>query len=240
MKTDAEKQVIKKFFSTIVWFAFLSCVIIQGKCWIKNVSYIPINKVSFSGRLRYIDKKNLEAILADKLEQGLLRTNITAIQRLLLNLPWVQAAHVRRQWPDTLEIELLEQSPLAIWNGKGIVSENGEIFYPDNLEEKFIRKMPVFYGDETQVQEMVNTYFLIVNVLQPLNLSLDKLEIMPDQGWKAILNNSIAVILGQKELAKRLNRLVLAYNGRLVNEISQIEYIDLRYTNGLAIGWKSM
>ena len=30
-------------------------------------------------------------------------------------LPWVERADVRKQWPDTLEVQLQEHEPFAFW-----------------------------------------------------------------------------------------------------------------------------
>jgi cell division protein FtsQ len=54
-----------------------------------------------------------------------------------------------------------------------------------------------------------------------------------------MLDNGIALILGRTALVERLNRFVLAYELNLKEHIEQIVYIDCRYTNGLAIGYKT-
>ena len=76
------------------------------------------------------------------------------------------------------------------------------------------------------------------DVLKRSDMTISEIEIMPDQSLRAILNNGIMLFLGQEGLLDRLNRFTLAYHNKLEKMSHKIDYIDLRYVNGIAIGWK--
>ena len=52
------------------------------------------------------------------------------------------------------------------------------------------------------------------------------------------LDNGLKVVLGRDNTVLRLKRLTRIYNKVLLARINDIEVVDLRYTNGMAIGWK--
>lgn len=45
--------------------------------------------------------------------------DIAELRTRLLSLPWVADASIRRQWPDTLVIQITERQPIAIWQVGG-------------------------------------------------------------------------------------------------------------------------
>jgi cell division protein FtsQ len=56
----------------------------------------------------------------------------------LMDLPWVADASIRRQWPDTLSIQLVERAPIAIWQVNGryaLVDAGGEPLPPAPLAD---------------------------------------------------------------------------------------------------------
>jgi cell division protein FtsQ len=69
-----------------------------------------------------------------------LRTRLNA-------LPWVADSEVRRQWPDTVRIDIVERQPIAIWQQAGryrLIDRNGKLLPPAPLEE--FRKLPLVVG----------------------------------------------------------------------------------------------
>jgi len=44
--------------------------------------------------------------------------------------------------------------------------------------------------------------------------------------------------LGRGDLTIRVTRFIVAWQRALSNDVANINYIDLRYPNGLAVGWK--
>ena len=72
-----------------------------------------------------------------------------------------------------------------------------------------------------------------------MGLTIQELDLSTNGSWKILLDNGIAVILGKTGLSERMTRFMLAYQHSLQAQSQQIAYIDLRYTNGFAIGWKA-
>ena len=57
--------------------------------------------------------------------------------------------------------------------------------------------------------------------------------------WEFDLDNGITVRLGRRQIDERFARFVAAGVGQIAAHASDIGYIDMRYTNGFAIGWRT-
>lgn len=51
--------------------------------------------------------------------QSMLAVDAGAIKERLEHLRWIERASVRRLWPDTVEIRVIERRPLAVWQHQG-------------------------------------------------------------------------------------------------------------------------
>jgi cell division protein FtsQ len=168
-------------------------------------------------------------------QRGFFGLRVAEVRDKLLQVPWVSEAQVQRKWPHTLQLKIIERQPLAIWDNKGVIDTEGNLFFPPTLDN--VHDVAEFSGDRAHVDAMIDTYLLILAKIKPIGLAVKRLSIMPDHGWRAMLDNGVCIILGQTELEERLTRFVLAYNdpkARIRNERAQL--VDLRYTNGIAVG----
>jgi len=60
----------------------------------------------------------------------------------------------------------------------------------------------------------------------------------PRGAWEFELSNGIRVRLGATTVERRLDRFFVALDQVLSSQAEHVDYIDMRYTNGFAIGWK--
>ena len=75
------------------------------------------------------------------------------------------------------------------------------------------------------------------SALAEANLALKALT-MDDRGaWQIELASGQQIRLGRHELNERLERFFGIVVPALSGSIQQIEYIDMRYTNGFSVGW---
>jgi len=224
-----------KSIALLIISAILVITLFFSVKWLKQVGFIPIEVVSLTTKLQYCDPEMIRTAVSEDMKQGFFGLKMGVIREKLISLPWVANATVQRCWPNMVKIKIFERQPMAIWNDKGVIDTEGKLFMPGNLAN--VEGFPSFSGPEEYVNEMVDTYLLILSKLKPVGLAVKKLEIMPDHGWRAMLDNGVTIVLGQIELQERLARFVAARDivGDGPRVASENLVIDLRYTNGLAV-----
>lgn len=206
-----------------------------GWNWCQKFWFVPIKVVTIADQLHYATPELIKAAVTEELKRGFFGLRIGAMRDNLLQVPWVSEVQVQRKWPQTVLLKISERQPLAIWENKGVIDTEGKLFFPANLNN--IKDVPEFSGDQSYVNAMVDTYLRLLAKIKPVGLSVKRLEIMPDHGWRAMLDNGMYIILGQIELEERLTRFALAYgNAKSWIGNESVQVVDLRYTNGLAVG----
>ena len=160
--------------------------------------------------------------------------DMTTLKQHLLARPWIAGVSVRRIWPDKLRIRLNEQEPVARWGETGLVNAQGEIFTP--RASSIPTGLPMFRGPDDQLKAVIKNYQKMVQMLKPLHLQIDELDLTPRRSWTLVLSDGVALKLGRVDILSRLRRFVAIYPRIFNKERKNIQYVDLRYTNGVAIG----
>ena len=70
---------------------------------------MPIDSVQVSGRFAYLSQDDIRQQLQQNLSGDYFTADIAAMKAVLLSMPWVQEASVRRQWPSTMLIHIEER-----------------------------------------------------------------------------------------------------------------------------------
>ena len=88
---------------------------------------------------------------------------------------------------------------------------------------------------------MMLQYFYEINrLLKPLHAKISYLELTPYLTWKFKMNNGIMMQIGHKDILTRLNHFVKVYPKIVGDRAVDVEYIDLRYSNGVAVRWRTI
>ena len=196
----------------------------------------PIKNVQVYGVSR-VDKDEMEALVKPLVNRGFFTVNVEYVRDRLLQMPWVANTSVRRDWPDRLEIIVVEKSPVARWNEKSLLSETGELFSPK--EETYPAGLVTFTGPEGKQIVMLEYYNEINRLLMPLHARIASLELTPYLTWKVKLDNGIALQVGNKDVLTRLGQFVKVYPKIIGDRWADVDYVDLRYPNGVAVRWKA-
>jgi len=91
-------------------------------------------------------------------------------------------------------------------------------------------------GTERRVAEM---YFGIEARLQRRGMTAVSLQLDDRGAWEIQLISGIRVRLGARMVETRLDRFFAALDKVIAAQVGDVDYVDMRYTNGFAIGWKS-
>jgi cell division protein FtsQ len=197
----------------------------------------PIQRVIVSGRLQRVSALDVEKIVRSRLGgDGLVSVDLEDISRGLRTLPWVDRAAVQRSWPRGLKIEIVEQSAVARWNNAGLLNARGELFLS---EARFVPpELPQLAGPAHSEQEVTARYLTAQGHLTEVGMRLAALELDARGAWNLTLDNGVMVRLGRRQVDERFERFVLAAAKLVSQRATDITYVDMRYSNGFAVGWK--
>jgi cell division protein FtsQ len=200
---------------------------------LKQASFMPIYLIRVFGDLQYINKYELaEEILP--YAKGFFNTDVKAIQQTLATMPWIDQVTVEKRWPNKLLIEIHGQQLLAIFNNNSVINLRGEIIKV-NVKNMPAHNLPRLVGHEHELASILDFFNLLQTELSKINLTVSKLENKIDIGWCASLNNDIKLVIGRDELNERITRFVGLFKTKK-DLLQKVSTIDLRYTNGVAIG----
>ena len=74
-----------------------------------------MERVAITGDLAHVSRDALTERISGSLSGGFLWLDLAAIREPLEALPWVHRVVVRRQWPDSIEVRVIEQRAIAHW-----------------------------------------------------------------------------------------------------------------------------
>jgi cell division protein FtsQ len=204
---------------------------------LKLSDYFPIKTVKVYG-LNHVNQQEIHDLLFPLVNHGFFNINVDRIRDCLRQMPWISDLYVRRVWPDQVVITLAEKQPVARWNEDALLSEGGELFAPK--QETYPSDLPRFIGPAGQQIFMLRNFGDMNRLLLPLHAKISYLELTPYLTWKLTLDNGITMQIGHKDILTRLDQFVKVYPQIVGTRANDVDYIDLRYSNGVAVRWKEM
>jgi len=215
----------------------LAAMVPWGAGQVLNAMDRQIMAIDVTGSLVGESRTDLERKAGDWIGKSFFATDLSDIKRDLEQRPWVESAAVRRVWPDRLEIEIREKKPLAYWNGDRLVSRSGQLFSPGNPE--VAGRLPRLAGPDERVADVIRMARSMSDTLNGRGLGFAGLTLEQRGAWTLTLANGIEVVLGRDQVEERFTRFMTVYENRLMSREDEVVQVDARYTNGVAVKWKS-
>lgn len=195
-----------------------------------------LTTLTVSGRLQHVDPNAVRAAVLSHLGHGFFDTRVDDVGAAVATLPWVAQASVRREWPHTLHVDIVEEAPVARWNGDGLMDAQGRVFA--RSQDKVYASLPSLAGQEGGEQDVLAQYNTLAGLLAPRGISIAELDVDARGAATVHLDNGIEVRLGREDAAGRLARFGALALPALGAKLPAVAYVDMRYTNGFAVGWK--
>lgn len=218
----------------------LGGVVLAGVLWwVKQraeIPWFPINTVRVEGEFKHLARTQVHAALAQHARGGFFSVDVDVVRRAAESVPWVATVSVWRVWPDTLNVSITEQKPVARWGEEGLLNESAQLFRPE--PQSIPSGLPVLYGPPGSAPALVNELRELNAQLLPLRQSVLRLELDARRAWRAELSNGIVLMLGRGGVGERVERYTRAFPEWLASRVRDIERIDVRYTNGFAVRWR--
>lgn len=205
----------------------------------KGVQFVldqPIRNLEVEGTFQRVTPIHIEAAVADGLKAGFLTVNLGALQERVQALDWVDRANVGRRWPDTLIVRVTEHQAAARWGESGLLNVRGELF-TEHSQHSFL-ELPSLAGPPGSERDVARRYLAVRGKLVEADLSLESLGVDERGSWRLVLRGGQEIRLGRRDIDERLYRFFDVVAPALAAELKKVEYVDLRYTNGFAVGWR--
>lgn len=223
---------------TIVTSALLSALGVVGFYSVQFTQQFlnrPISSVAIEGQFNYVDKATIAVIVESMIGDSFVGENIDVIKHKLHNISWVDDVLLSRQWPDRLQVVITEQVPIARWGDDSFINVRGELIQiNDNAVLAHLSKLS---GKKEDAQQIMREYAMLTNVFQPYGLAVKQLEKSQRGVWKLHLDNEWNVVLGQGNIFSKIQRLTHLFDKKILDKTADIDTIDIRYPNGLAVQW---
>ncbi len=196
----------------------------------------PISNVQVMGEFHYVTREKIQTMVLDNLKEGFLSQKLSMLQSEINNEAWVESVSVKRRWPDTLEVNVVEQKPIARWGDNGVINIYGELI--DVGDTRVLLHLPLLKGPRENSREITQTYVDLSQVLAVDKMRVSEISVNSTMGWMVTLDNLFSVELGKENVVEKMKNFLLVYNAGLNKKQQQIEYVDARYEDGVAIKWQ--
>lgn len=216
--------------------AFVLIAVAAVAMYVYKNDTLPIVHVTVEGEFVHVDKDALVTAVSPYTRGSFISVDVASIRAAGEALPWVRKIQVRRIWPDSLHLIVEEQAVIARWGKAGLVSGQGETFFPD--QQTLPANMTVLIGPDSSHKVVTQRYQQMRKALSDIDLTVKTLTMDERRAWSIGLDNGMKVVLGRADSEQRFQRFIQAYRSGLHHYQLQIAIMDMRYTNGLAVSWK--
>lgn len=196
---------------------------------------LPIKQVSVKGDFQHLSTAGLQERANEAVRGGFFNVNVEAIQKLLLEEPWIREVSVKRIWPDKIMVSIREQAAVAQWNDGALLNDNAQIFSPET--DTFPKNIPLLRGPENTHVQMLSRYQHLQAAL-PEELRIAEITLSDRRSWHIGFVDGPHVYLGRTNVERRIARFIDHVPGKLGDHFDRIRSIDMRYTNGFAVRWE--
>lgn len=210
-----------------------------------------IRHITVSGTLHHVDRQVLADSVRASLTGNFFSVNMNTVEAALEQLPWVATASVARRWPDTLQVEVHEQKPVARWGADRWLNDRQQII--DLPATPDLETLPRLAGPVGSEAEVYRRYQHWDPVLRAAGLRLRELDLSARRAWTVKVEEPAApttdaaavtvpapliVTLGRDHPDRRLSLFALSYQSWMHGLGRAMAAVDMRYPNGLAISWR--
>ena len=231
--------------------ALLAMLLLLGLRWFARQPVFEIRAIQIEGDVARNNAATLRANALPRLTGSFLSINLQDARAAFEAAPWVRHAVLHRAWPMQIRVLLEEHKPAAYWEPKAdgadadsdasvdrqLVNSFGEVFQA-NLGDVEDDDLPTLSGPQGSAARMLRRWQLLGAQLQPLDESIDRLDLSGRGSWRATLDKGEVLEIGrgeEPEVLARFARFVRTVNQITARNKAPLLFADLRHPDGYAV-----
>lgn len=182
-----------------------------------------IGAINISGA-RHTDPPEILAALGFAPGQSIFAADIHAARRHLLGLEWIADAEVRRQYPGTISVSVVEKVPFALWetpNGTWLVERSGRTI--GLFDPKSFPQLPLIAGDGAP--QTAAALVDAVRAHRAIAARVVGYQRVSNRRWNLLLHGDVIVELPEEDWRQQLDVLerLIVDKGILERDIAEID-----------------
>lgn len=230
-----------------LWLGLLGLVLILVLCSVLitdrlyNQEQFNIRKITLTGDAAHVDREQLQTSVVKMIEGNYFSLNSDSIVKTISTLPWVDTVRLRREWPDTLTIDIQEYQPIAHWGEEQWLTTTGKLVTLP-LARNVV--LPQLDGPLNSVDRVWETYrkwsaLFAQNGIRLRNMKLSKQHLytlkLEYTTFQENAPRGFEMVLAQDNADQQLVTFLSSRRQALIDYPRRIKTVDLRYTSGFSI-----
>lgn len=206
--------------------------------WIARVESTasrPVSTVKIEGEFNFLSRQEVQALLMPELEGNFVDVDLREVKRSLEGNPWIDTIRIKRIWPDSIQVSIQEQKPIARWDDSGFINHEGELV--EVLDNTMLHSLPVLSGERNSSRDIAKRYLDFTKILAMSDLKVTGVNVDERLSWSVVVDDVFTIVLGVESIQDKLRNFIFVYESQLKGKKLSIAKVDMRYEKGLAVGW---
>jgi cell division protein FtsQ len=195
----------------------------------------PLARISVDSPYQRVTQSEIEMLVGDLSSGGFISLDLAVVRERLEAHPWIASASVRRQWPDRLKLSIVEEVPIARWRDSGFLNRSGVAL--NATDNRALGNLPLLVGPEGNSRQVMSEFRDVNELMFGQGLKVVTFSVDEHGARRLKLNSGHEVVLGRGDVITKVRRFLTIWQGELVSRQEEIQTIDARYDNGVAVSW---
>ncbi len=197
--------------------------------------WLPITGFQLETPLTQVREADIQRILAPWENYSLPLAPLDDISATVAANPWILSASLRRAWPDSLLISIVENQATALVNEQWLINQNYQQFLKVEQTQTY-QDLPKVYCQPHQIAQVMDNLRLMQQAMKHSDLAVRELHLSKRGAWTAHLANGTVLKIGRQDFIKRIEKYIaLLPIIEQQQEQKLIVSADLRYDTGIAV-----
>lgn len=229
---NTRAALLRKSAVLILFVLGLAVLMIQNSTLMAERIGRPITKVRMDSQWQNVAVAEVGQILEAFMGAGFFEFDVAGVKARLEQHPWIRQATVKKQWPDTIALNLVEEVGIARWGEGELINQYGEIFRPGTQQGL---NLPRLSGPKDSQMKVMEQFRAVNQLFFPAGLRVTELRLSERGNWSLHLNDRLNVTAGRGDVMNKLTRFLDFYNEQPEDSAAALVAVDLRYDNGFAV-----
>jgi cell division protein FtsQ len=193
----------------------------------------PVAHMVFTGN-KHLTDDELRELTGIDFHESLITISNKEVSQRLLKSPWVLSINVKKEFPDTLSLEIKEKEPFALLDMNGhlfLIDEEGKLL--EEMKDSSIPFLPVITGDPFHEEKGFSDALRLAKLMNDRRFSLERdyTEIIISKPQELTVKiDGTVVIMGSGMYKEKLEKLI-ELEDYIKNSGILVDHIDLRFAD---------